>query len=99
MSHKAFRTELIEALVPYGIEAGPLSSDVFWRSCIDRNSSVIQDCPLEAIDNNTELVTHVSGQAWSLEMANSIFPGKRVVQWNWTLRSGVEREKLVCALI
>jgi hypothetical protein len=99
MSHIAFRAELIEALAPFGVRTDRFTSDVFWRSFIHQYSSVIQDCPFEAIDNNTELVTHVSGQAWPKEMADTIFPGKRVIQWNWILKSAVEREKLVRALI
>jgi hypothetical protein len=31
-------------------------------------------------------------------MANSIFPGKRVVQWNWTL-ARTKQVKDACALI
>jgi hypothetical protein len=27
------------------------------------------------------------------------YPGKHVVQWNWNLKSGAPKEKLVCALI
>jgi hypothetical protein len=75
MSYKTFRAELIEALTPYGVETDRFSSDMFWRSFIHYYSSVIQDCPLDAIDNNIRLVTHVSGQAWPMEMAQTIYRG------------------------
>jgi hypothetical protein len=98
MSHKRFRAEFIEALSPYGIQVERVASDVYWQSFIQHYTSVIQDCPLEAIGKNTQIVAHVSGLPWPTEMANAIYPGKRVIQWNWTLKNSAER-KLVCALI
>jgi hypothetical protein len=98
VSHRRFRADFIEALAPHGVNVDRLASDTFWRAFIQHYSSVIQDCPLEAIDNNTQLVSHVSGSAWPREMADAIHPGKRVIQWNWTLKNRIER-KHVCALI
>ncbi len=99
MSLTRFRAELIESLSAQGVDTAPLVSDQFWQSLIQHYCSVIQDCPLEAINNNTKLVSHVSALAWPKDKADAIFPGKRVVQWNWTLKAGPQREKLVCALI
>jgi len=62
------------------------------------DSIVGLDDELEAIGQNTRWVSRVSAQAWPEEMANGIYPGKRVVQWNWTLKNTQER-KLVCASI
>jgi hypothetical protein len=98
MTYKRFRAEFIEALSPHGVEVGRLSSNAFWQSFIQHYTSVIQDCPLEAIGNNTQLVSHVSGLAWPKETADAIYPGKRVIQWNWTLKNSTQR-KLVCALV
>lgn len=99
MSLTRFRTELMESLSTHGVDTEPLVVDQFWQSFIQNYCAVIQDCPLEAIDNNTKLVSHVSALAWPERKANAIFPGKRVVQWNWILKTGLQREKLVCALI
>ena len=98
MSHKKFRAEFIEALSPYEVDVEYLASDSFWRPFIQHYTSVIQDCPLEAIGNSTQLVSRVSCLAWPKEMADGIFPGRRVVQWNWTLKENDER-KLVCSLV
>ena len=59
MTYARFRAEFVEALSPHGVEVGPLLSDAFWQPFIQHYTSVIQDCPLEAIDNNTQLVSHV----------------------------------------
>ena len=99
MTLKGFRAKFIEALSPYGINVDRLASDAFWQPFIQHYMAVIQDCPLEAKENNTQLVTHVSGIAWPTEQADALFPGKCVIQWNWKLRSGAERDKTVCALI
>jgi hypothetical protein len=98
MSLKRFRSEFVEALSPYDIKVDRIAADAFWQPFIQHYMAAIQDCPLEAIANHTLLVSHVSAQAWPKEMADGIFPGKRVVQWNWTLKTNAER-KLVCALI
>jgi hypothetical protein len=98
MTYTRFRAEFIEALSPHGVQVGQLSSNTFWQPFIQHYTSVIQDCPLEAIDNNTQLVSHVSGLAWPKEMADAMYPGKRVIQWNWTLKNSTTR-KLVCALV
>jgi hypothetical protein len=98
MSHERFRSEFIEALSPHDIAVDRLAFDAFWRPFIQHYTSVIQDCPLEAVDNNTQLVTHVSALAWPSKQAEAAYPGKRVIQWNWTLKDSTRR-KLVCALI
>jgi hypothetical protein len=98
LSHKRFRAEFIEALSPYDITVDRFASDEFWRPFIQYYTSVIQDCPLEAVDSNTQIVTHVSALAWPKQTAEAAYPGKRVIQWNWTLKDSTER-KLVCALI
>jgi hypothetical protein len=94
-----FRTEFMQSLSVYGVNIEPLASDGFWQNFIQRYCGVIRDCPLEATSENTKLVTHVSALAWPTDQSEAIFPGKRVVQWNWTLRAGLQREKVVCALI
>ena len=40
-----------------------LQSDEFWRPFIQRYTSVIQDCPLEAVGNKIQRVSHVSAVA------------------------------------
>lgn len=77
----------------------PLESEAFWQSFIQHYTAVIQDCPLEATEDKTRLVSHVTGMAWPKAQADALFPGKRVIQWNWKLKSGAVREKVVCALI
>ncbi len=99
MSHKKFRAEFTEALSSYGMKTDSLTQDNYWQSFIQHYTSVIQDCPLEARNDNTQLVSRVTALCWPEEMADAIFPGKRVIQWNWTLKSGTEREKPVCALV
>lgn len=98
MTYRRFRAEFIEALSPHDVEVDRLSSDAFWQSFIQHYTAVIQDCPLEAINNNTQLVSHVTGLAWPKEMADAMYPGKRVIQWNWILKNNTQR-KLVCALV
>jgi len=98
MSHKAFRKDLMEALSQYQVNISRLASEEYWQSFVQHYTSVIQDCPLEAVGSNTHLVSHVSALAWPKEMADSTYPGKRVIQWNWTLR-GTGQMKLVCALV
>jgi len=99
MSLKAFRAELVKGLAPYGVNVDVLQNDVFWQSFIQHYAAVIQDCPLEAKESKTQLVSHVLCTAWSKEKADVIFPGKRVIQWNWKLKTGIQRENFVCALI
>jgi len=98
MSHKAFRQDFMSALSRYQVNISRLASDEYWQSFVQHYTSVIQDCPLEAVGMNTQLVSRVSALAWPEEMANSTYPGKRVIQWNWTLRSSGEK-KLVCVLV
>jgi len=59
---------------------------------------VIRDCPLKATNDGTRIVLEVTALAWPLEMANDIFPGKRVVQWNWKPRDR-DGQKDICALV
>jgi len=99
MSHKKFREEFIWAIEPHGVRVDRLAADDFWRAFIQRYSDVVQDCPLEARAHTTRYVNHVTCLAWPQKRANALFPGKHVVQWNWNLKSGAPREKLVCALI
>jgi len=99
MSHRNFREEFIRAIEPHGVHVAPLASDEFWRAFIQQYSAVVQDCPLEAKAATTQYVNHVTCLAWPKELANALHPGKHVVQWNWNLKSGAPREKLVCALI
>lgn len=99
MSHEGFRTELVQALAPHGVNVERLGADAFWQSFIQHYTAVIEDCPLEAKENNTQSVSHVLCRAWPKAEADAVFPGKRVIQWNWALKSGAQREKVVCALI
>jgi len=95
----SFRAELAGALAPHGVDVQRLSSNDYWQSFIRQYTSVIQDCPLEAWEGKTEHVTHVSGLAWPEDQAMAVFPGKLVIQWNWRLKSGREREtRETCAL-
>jgi hypothetical protein len=98
LSLKTFREEMIASLAPHGVDTDIVTDETFWKPFVQRYMSVIQDCPLEAWEQNTKFVSHVSAQAWPKEMVNGMYPGKRVVQWNWTLKSTQER-KLICALI
>ena len=99
MSHKKFREEFIQAVEPHGVRIDRLASDEFFRAFIQQYSAVVQDCPLEAQANTTVYVNHVTCLAWPKEQANTLYPGKHVVQWNWNLKSGASKEKLVGALI
>jgi hypothetical protein len=98
MSHKAFRQDFMDALFQHQVNISRLAAEEYWQSFVQHYTSVIQDCPLEAVGNNTQLVSHVSALAWLEEMAYSTYPGKRVIRWNWTLRGSGEK-KLVCALV
>ena len=98
-THRLFRTELVASLAPHGVDAQVLSSDAYWQAFIRQYMSVIRDCPLEARDGKTQHVAQVSGIAWP-EDQMAIFPGKFVIQWNWKLKDGRERQtKETCALI
>jgi len=99
LSLTKFRSELAQSLSKYGVDTAPLSSDAFWQNFVQHYCEVIRDCPLEATNQSTRLVTHVSALAWPRGKADAIFPGKRVVQWNWTLRTGAIRKKTVSALV
>jgi hypothetical protein len=98
LSHNTFCSEFIQALEPYGVNVDSIRSASFWQSFIQQYSAVIQDCPLEAKRNSAQLVSHVTCIAWPEETANSIYPGKRVVEWHWSLKDGARRT-VVCALI
>jgi hypothetical protein len=98
LSLTSFREEMMASLQPHGVEVDRIASDGFWKPFVQCYMSVIQDCPLEAWEQNATHVSHVSAQAWPEDMANGIFPGKCVVQWNWTL-TNTQEHKLVCALI
>ncbi|MGA2877035.1 MAG: hypothetical protein ABSE82_16075 [Nitrososphaerales archaeon] len=99
MSHKKFREEFIGAIGPHGVRVDRLASDEFWRAFIQNYSAVVQDCPLEAQANTTQFVNNVTCLAWPKEQADALYPGRHVVQWNWNLKSGAPKEKLVCTLI
>ncbi len=98
LSYENFRGELITSLAQEGANVDRLKADAFWQSFIQYYSAVIRDCPLEAKSTNTQLVSCVTCLAWPEEQANAIFPGKRVIQWNWDLKSGTGRNA-VCALV
>jgi hypothetical protein len=98
LSLKSFRDEMMVALSAYGVEVGRIATDEFWQPFVQCYMDLIRDCPLEAWEQNATHVTHVSASAWPEEMAGQIFPGKRVVQWNWTLK-GTKEVKDACALI
>lgn len=98
LSLKSFRDEMMAALQPYGVDVAPIATIEFWQSFVQSYMGVIRDCPLEAWEQNATHVSHVSALAWPEDMANQIFPGKRVVQWNWTLTS-TKKVKDACALI
>lgn len=99
MSHKKFREEFIQATASHGVRVDRMASDEFWGKFIQQYSAVVQDCPLEAQANTTKFVDHVTCLAWPMEQAQALFPGRHVVQWNWSLKSGAQKERLVCALI
>lgn len=94
----SFREEFISALRAQGVETAALESDEYWRSFVQHYMGVIQDCPLQAIDDSGRLVVAVTAQAWPLEMANNIFPGNRAVQWNWKPKDR-DDQSLICALV
>jgi hypothetical protein len=98
LSLKSFREEMMAGLSSYGVDVGRISTDEFWQPFVQCYMGVIRDCPLEAWEQNATHVSHVSALAWPEEMANQIFPGKRVVQWKWKL-TGTKEEKDACALI
>lgn len=79
----SFRKEFTAALREQGVDTAAIESDEHWRCFVLHYTGVIQDCPLQAVDASGRIVVAVTAQAWPLEMANNIFPGKRVVQWNW----------------
>jgi hypothetical protein len=98
LSLKSFRDEMMAGLEPYGVRIDAIAKDAFWKPFVQCYMGVIRDSPLEAWEQNATHVSHVSALAWPEDMANSIFPGKRVVQWNWTLTS-TGQVKDACALI
>lgn len=99
MSHKRFREQFIQGVEAHYVRVDRLASDEYWRAFIQHYSAVVQDCPLEARTNTTQFVNHVTCLAWPKDRADALYPGKYVVQWNWNLKSGAPKEKLVCALI
>jgi hypothetical protein len=98
LSLTSFRNEIMTSLEPYSVNVSRIATNEFWQPFVQCYMSVIRDCPLEAWEQNATHVTHVSALAWPEEMANQIYPGKRVVQWNWTL-AGTKEVKDACALI
>ena len=94
----SFRAEFIASLAEQGVDTTALESDEYWRCFIQHYMGVIQDCPLQAVDDSGRIVVAVTAQAWPLEMANNIFPGKRVVQWNWKPKDR-DDQSLICALV
>jgi hypothetical protein len=98
LSLQSFRKEFVEALALFDVTADSLTSDEHWRGFVQNYCEVIRDCPLKATDDGTRIVLEVTALAWPLEMANGIFPGKRVVQWNWKPRDR-DRQKDICALV
>jgi hypothetical protein len=98
LSLKSFRDEMMAGLQTYGVDSAPIVTDEFWQPFVQCYMGVIRDCPLEAWEQNATHVSHVSALAWPEDMANQIYPGKRVVQWNWTL-TGTKEVKDACALI
>jgi hypothetical protein len=98
LSLRSFRDEMMAGLSANGVEVSRIATDGFWQPFVQCYMDVIRDCPLEAWELNATHVTHVSALAWPEEMAGQIFPGKRVVQWNWTLK-GTKEVKDTCALI
>ena len=98
LSLKSFRGEMMTGLQPYGVDVDPIATDEFWQPFVQCYMGVIRDCPLEACEQNATHVSHVSASAWPEEMASQIFPGKRVVQWNWTL-TNTKEVRDACALI
>ena len=95
---QTFRTEFIAALRESAVSSIALENDEFWRSFVQHYLGVIQDCPLQAIREDGRLVVEVTGQAWTRAMADSIFPGKRVIQWNWKPKDR-PGQSLICALV
>ncbi len=98
LSLTSFRAEMMEGLRACGVEADRIATDEFWKPFVQCYMGVIRDCPLEALEQNAKHVSHVSAQAWPEDMADSIFPGKRVVRWYWTL-ARTKQVKDACALI
>ena len=98
LSLKSFRDEMMAGLEPCGVQIDFIAKDGFWKPFVQCYMGVIRDSPLEAWEQNATHVSHVSASAWPEDMANSIFPGKRVVQWNWTL-TNTGQVKDACALI
>jgi hypothetical protein len=98
LSLTSFRNEMVAGLEPYGLDVSRIATDEFWQPFVQCYMGVIRDCPLEAWEQNATHVTHVSALAWPEDMANQIYPGKRVVQWKWTL-TNTKQEKDACALI
>ena len=99
MTLKGFRSELRDALAAHAIPTERLATDEYWRNFIKYFVPVIQDCPLEAWEANTQWVHHVTALAWPDDQASALFPCKLVLQWNWTLKGGTSRQNVVCALV
>jgi hypothetical protein len=98
LSLRTFREEFIHALALLGVNISALQSDDFWRSFVQHYLAVIQDCPLRTEDDRTRIVLELKVLAWSEEVADSLYPGKRVVQWNWKPKD-LDEQKFICALI
>jgi hypothetical protein len=98
LSLRTFREEFIHALAPFGVNISALQSGDFWRPFVQHYLSVIQDCPLRTEDDRTRIVLELKALAWSEEVADGLYPGKRVVQWNWKPKD-MDEQKFICALI
>jgi hypothetical protein len=98
LSLQSFRSEFVGALALFDVAVDSLTSDEYWRGFVQNYCEVIRDCPLKATDDGTRIVLEVTALAWPVDMANGIFPGKRVVQWNWKPRDR-DHQKDICALV
>ena len=94
----SFRIEFIAALRELKVGTAALESDDYWRSFVEHYTGVIQDCPLQAADHSERIVVAVTAQAWPQDMAEGIFPGRRVVQWNWKPKDR-DAQSIICALV
>jgi hypothetical protein len=86
LSHKRFQDQLISSLGQFGIAVDAFADDHFWSTFIFHYTLVIQDSPLKAREGNTAFVSQVSAEAWPAHIAESIYPGKSVVEWTWSMK-------------
>jgi hypothetical protein len=64
LSLKSFRDEMMAGLSACDVEVGRIATDEFWQPFVQCYMGVIRDCPLEAWEQNTTHITHVSALAW-----------------------------------